>query len=182
MELNKKGNISTFYRWSYGLEVEELPKNFCPFFWKLVLAGLLFVFTWLSYPWGFRSYSSDPDFYLEFDSNWTYDNKSAMLLKRVFTGLGLYVVATVFAAIAAKTIYLNTFSSFLYGILMIILILLIAFISLVLVVGLAMGFVYVKNTIRNNEFIKEVVNISVEKKQSFMEQHCPKIDWVKEDE
>jgi uncharacterized Tic20 family protein len=41
--LKRNGISATIYRWFYGLELYELPKNLCPYFWKSVLMYLIII-------------------------------------------------------------------------------------------------------------------------------------------
>lgn len=159
MNLNKNGKIAEFYSWSYGLDsVYDLPSSLCPFFWKSLMALLLFPLTWWTYVI-------------------TFENRKNTFSKRVFSGLGFWGGATVIAGLLTIIISSNTLDSFLWNALLVILVLISLLLFIVFVClgtyGTSVGIEYIKN----NETYKEVKNIVSERKQGFFENYCPKINW-----
>lgn len=181
---NTNGKWATFYRWTYGTSKEELPNNNCPYFWELVLAVILFPITWITYPWGFKIITKHGDFWEknEYDNSHVkylnYEYRECMIIKRLFTGLFLYLVLSVLAYIISLLLDANID---LWTVFVTICAILFLFVVVILgIIGLVYLFVgigWAKDKVMDSEFYIETKDLIKERKTSFMEKHCDKIDW-----
>jgi hypothetical protein len=80
MKLNSNSISSKLYRWFYG--TKELPNNLCPYFWKLVLAWLVFI--------PYSLFCLPVILHELFDKNYKYTDNSTG--KRIGFSLGIYVI------------------------------------------------------------------------------------------
>lgn len=184
MKLNKTGKLARLYRWTYGKA--EMPNNLCPYFWKVLLAIIVFPITWLSYAWGFRVHINGTFWDAEFDeSNKMYLNYASsnnMFFKRFFTGLLLAAFLILFSSLVGTFLSEDNLSELIYAFIINILF---YGIGVILICGSVIGAVYcgfwTKDKIKKSETYQETVSIIKERKEGFKESYCPRISWTSED-
>ena len=177
--MNKDGTLANLYRWTYACTKEALPNNLCPFFWKLLIAVLIFPVTWLSYPYGFRIRRGNHDVIdYSFSKNSNYDRHTFMVIKRFVTGIigyfFLLLLALLIVTVAqAKVDWIDIFYNMLQ-------ILAFVAVSIVLIIIGIAGVVLLKiafGSIREKEAYNEVTTIIKDRKDGFFNKYCPKINW-----
>jgi magnesium-transporting ATPase (P-type) len=175
MNLNDKGKLATLYCWTYGKTRRELPLNLCPFFWKLVVATLIFPITWLSFPYGFRDYGGN-----YFRKSLNYDERTNMLPKRFFTGILGYGLL-IFAAFLLSQTFLAIARLGLWQVFLNVLFVIGITLAVILVFVLCFGIFYMlkygTSELRSSELYREASSVLKERKDGFMDSYCPKINW-----
>lgn len=89
--LNNKGISATIYRWFYGLELDELPRNLCPYFWKSVLMYLTII--------PYSIFCLPTIIWEMFDKQYKHGDRSCG--ERIGVSFGIYVAGFILAALCA---------------------------------------------------------------------------------
>jgi len=126
----------------------SVPRDLCTFFWGLLFAVLFFPITWTTYPFKFPE---------------------AGVVGRVFVGIGLWGGLSLIA-FATVQAYINV-DGFL-RVMEAVGIIVGAIVGLVLLIA-GVGYFFIES--QTWEEVKSVVG---ERKQSFKEKYCPRIDWI----
>ena len=87
MKLNNTNPITQFYKWSHGKSDRGLTKNFCTYFWGLVLATIFLPLTIWTYPVQ-RWLGEYMD--LEDNTDWILAGRAGFSLG-IFAGLGVLI-------------------------------------------------------------------------------------------
>lgn len=158
MQINKNGYIAQFYKWTYGLDNQELGrlKNFCAFFWMYVVALLFIPLTLPSYP--VVKLIDKKNIGLPFSFK--------LLITLGYVMLAIGIIAFFDDEKFRIAVYI------VIG----------CFVVVGLVIGVVIGLChYLTNEEDSNNkvsnFFREMKSMAVTKKDSFINNWCPKIKW-----
>jgi uncharacterized Tic20 family protein len=177
MKLNSNSISSKLYRWFYG--TKELPNNLCPYFWKLVLAWLVFI--------PYSLFCLPVILHELFDKNYKYTDNSTG--KRI--GYSFFIYAIVFFVICMITsiswFFVLPEKDSLYSFMGTVGVLLWV---ISIVIGIIEGYKvynewnyrrkikYDENGDRIYNQPKEETYLIVEFAKAKYNKYCPKIDWI----
>lgn len=175
MKLEKSFN-SKLYRWFYC--TNELPKGFCPYFWKLAIAWLFLI------PVGLIGLPMIINYYKDLrKSNYSEIRFSERLGNSLGVYCGIYLV---FCLVLPFTLFFTTYEkdTFLWSSTFIGFIVLIGFI----IVGIAYLIEQIKENRQRTKYsndeegrliiIEKKPNLIIEFIKAKYNKHCPKIEWV----
>lgn len=185
MKLKTTSLSTKLYLWFYGLDVDQLPSNLCPYFWKLVLMYILLI------PYSiFCLPVILTEIGLKIIKKESSDNTTG---ERMGYSIAMYIILFgVSSLIVSFTLLWNTYSQktnpFLYN-----LSIGGTFLWFIgLVTGIYHGLKYMINSIRDWNYNRTIkydengyriyrepkVNIVKEFVKAKYHKYCPKIDWV----
>lgn len=152
MQLKTDGAVTRFYKRTFFLADYDLPKNFCGFFWKLIIAFIVLPITWWTYRVDDKPGRDSPidDFGSRVGLGVAVPIMLAIVLLIIFgilvTAVSYPKVSTVVASVilfAVLTVWLNTR----------------------------------RNGNPVERFTHEVLDIATTKVESVKDNYCPRIDW-----
>lgn len=150
MYLRKDSLLTGFYRWSYGIPpFEDLTKNFCNFFWALVLAWTLLPIMIFSVP--LQKFVPG----LRLNTDWTINGRVAAPLLILLALIFIIWACVAVAQHPGKTV----------------------FFAAAFAVGVGIGWLIINKSESAFDAAGDVRKIVRERVVLFKGRYCPKIDW-----
>jgi len=153
MQLKVAGPLTRFYKRTYFLEYDELPTNFCNFFWKLIFAFVVLPITALTYLVDGKN-KKRPAIADAFKDRLVFPVIAVLLLLFLFTLIGAYVKLFVFVPIFTGSVT-----------------------AIVVIAGLVILLGGEKRREAVGDFTLEALDVAVTKIENVKEGYCPKIEW-----
>lgn len=152
IKLSRNGRLHQLYTFTYN---DWADRNFCPFFWRTLIAVLLLPVTWISYPF-----------------------LTANVISRVFLSALIWAAFVGVAILTSIGLRDAEFAwAFVYVAIGLCVIGVAILVGVLIVVGIVEGVPVAKDAIQERISQSEIVGVIRTKKESVMDRYCPKIDW-----
>lgn len=154
MKINKNSLSTRFYTWTYGISKNQLPTNFCAYFWLWVSALLFLPVTFFSAIIQFSFIGRKMD--LSENETWSFSGRCGIFFLLLTALMCLTAVSILLAVSPALTV------------------------SILLLIAVLVLFCYLHSNKKFPLKDTEVFNIVREKIKSVKEGYCPKIEYYED--